>query len=404
MPSLLNDDNAPSPASRYDSDTVVAGPKTNGHHQHLPQPRSPTSNDTFDDGSSRSSHSTPTSLLSASTAQLTAGISDATTMSANVPNGAPADGTASPTKAAIARKPLPNGGSAAATTADLPVPPQPALANGTKTAEPAATASPKEAQPRTSLASTRASSLQTSPVEMYIRQVNKGDVVTVESGASAPSRMSSTGLAPGSASTASPTLPATTASTPDPSARTANAPHRFSSPPQYQPTSAAGSASGGLQPPPPAGLKHRHTLEVPRLAPARASRDGVDAALTNGRFSPTTAATPGGIRRASLSLVRRNTRSLHSELPRDEVVPDEDALRWAEAYRQKRASKRKRMELEDDDHVLVGTKVDENHANWVTAYNMLTGIRVSVSRTNAKLDRPLTDADFLAKQKSTFDM
>ncbi|KAJ3553332.1 hypothetical protein NPX13_g10909 [Xylaria arbuscula] len=35
---------------------------------------------------------------------------------------------------------------------------------------------------------------------------------------------------------------------------------------------------------------------------------------------------------------------------------------------------------------------------------MLTGIRVSVSRTNAKLDRPLTDEDFEAKQKSTFDI
>jgi 1-phosphatidylinositol-4-phosphate 5-kinase len=62
------------------------------------------------------------------------------------------------------------------------------------------------------------------------------------------------------------------------------------------------------------------------------------------------------------------------------------------------------VEREDDDRVLVGTKVDEHHANWVTAYNMLTGIRVSVSRTNAKLDRKLTDADFEAKQKSTFDM
>jgi 1-phosphatidylinositol-4-phosphate 5-kinase len=69
----------------------------------------------------------------------------------------------------------------------------------------------------------------------------------------------------------------------------------------------------------------------------------------------------------------------------------------------KRANKKKREE-EDEDRVLVGTKVDEKHANWTTAYNMLTGIRVSVSRTNAKLDRPLTDDDFQAKQKSTFDM
>lgn len=95
---------------------------------------------------------------------------------------------------------------------------------------------------------------------------------------------------------------------------------------------------------------------------------------------------------------------MQSDAPRDEILPDEDAIRWAEAYRQKRASKRKRKEEEDDDRVLVGTKVDESHANWVTAYNMLTGIRVSVSRTNAKLDRELTDADFEAKQKSTFDM
>lgn len=92
------------------------------------------------------------------------------------------------------------------------------------------------------------------------------------------------------------------------------------------------------------------------------------------------------------------------DLPRDEVARDEDATRWADAIRQKRASKRRRKEEEDDDRVLVGTKVDESHANWVTAYNMLTGIRVSVSRTNAKLDRELSDVDFEAKQKSTFDM
>lgn len=53
---------------------------------------------------------------------------------------------------------------------------------------------------------------------------------------------------------------------------------------------------------------------------------------------------------------------------------------------------------------MVGTKVDQNHVNWVTAYNMLTGIRFTVSRTNAKLDRELTDADFEAKHKFSFDI
>jgi 1-phosphatidylinositol-4-phosphate 5-kinase len=155
-----------------------------------------------------------------------------------------------------------------------------------------------------------------------------------------------------------------------------------------------------LHPPAPGQLRQRHTLEVPKLPSGRASKDGADA-FASGRFSPTAGAAP---RRASLSLGRRNTRSIQSDFPRDEVFPDDDAIRWAEAVRQKRASKKRRRVEEDDDRVLVGTKVDEHHVNWVTAYNMLTGIRVSVSRTNAKLDRELTDADFEAKQKSTFDM
>ena len=177
-------------------------------------------------------------------------------------------------------------------------------------------------------------------------------------------------------------------------------PQRFSSPasfnnPMSSSTSALHTATAG-------GMKQRHTLEVPKPQTGRGSRDGNDTAYASGRFSPSPAGPSP--RRGSLSLGRRNTRSLHSEAHRDEVVPDEDALRWAEAYRQKRAKKKKKEEEEDDDRVLVGTKVDENHANWTTAYNMLTGIRVSVSRTNAKLDRPLTDEDFEAKQKSTFDM
>ncbi|KAK4124454.1 SAICAR synthase-like protein [Parathielavia appendiculata] len=226
-----------------------------------------------------------------------------------------------------------------------------------------------------------------SGVEVYIHPVSKGDIRTVENGSSSPA------LAVASA----PALGAQTSS-PAPSHRTQKAPHRFSSPPVYdQPTS-----SGPLQTQPVPGIKHRHTLEVPKVTSARGSRDGNDTAYSSGRFSPTIA--PVGGRRASLNLARRNTRSLHSEGPRDEVIPDEDAMRWAEAYRQKRASKRRKREIEDDDRVLVGTKVDETHANWVTAYNMLTGIRVSVSRTNAKLDRPLTDADFDVKQKSTFDI
>ena len=92
-----------------------------------------------------------------------------------------------------------------------------------------------------------------------------------------------------------------------------------------------------------------------------------------------------------------------SHLP-DDPPPDEDALRWTEALKAKRASKRKQKDEEDEDRVIVGKKVDEGHVNWITAYNMLTGIRFTVSRTNAKIDRELTDADFTARHKFSFDI
>jgi 1-phosphatidylinositol-4-phosphate 5-kinase len=103
-------------------------------------------------------------------------------------------------------------------------------------------------------------------------------------------------------------------------------------------------------------------------------------------------------------LVRRATKTNHSDSIPDEANPGEDAARWAEAIKQRRASRRKRRDDDDDDRVIVGTKVDQNHVNWVTAYNMLTGIRFTVSRINAKMDRELTPADFEAKHKFSFDM
>ena len=105
-----------------------------------------------------------------------------------------------------------------------------------------------------------------------------------------------------------------------------------------------------------------------------------------------------------MSLARRPTRSITSENHVDEIPPDEDAAKWAEAIKAKRASKRKKEEEVEDDKVVVGTKVDHTHVNWITAYNMLTGIRFVVSRINAKMDRPLTDVDFDAKHKFSFDI
>ncbi|KAI2786672.1 Phosphatidylinositol 4-phosphate 5-kinase its3 [Penicillium oxalicum] len=170
--------------------------------------------------------------------------------------------------------------------------------------------------------------------------------------------------------------------------------HRYSSPPapsspETLPVSESQQSS----------MRQRNSLQVPRgNSVRRNSRDqSEDAAYASGRLSPTTA----GPRRTSFSLIRRATRT-QSE-PLDETVPDEDAARWAEAIKQKRASRRRR-EDDDDERVIVGTKVDQNHVNYVTAYNMLTGIRFTVSRINAKMDRELTPADFEAKHKFSFDI
>ena len=153
-------------------------------------------------------------------------------------------------------------------------------------------------------------------------------------------------------------------------------------------------------------LTNRHTLDtskIPGIGIMKSSTSPShleDTGSLAGRFSTSTFGRP----RASMVLTRKFTRSINSDAHLDDVAHDEDAPAWADHKRQKRASRRKRKEEEDDDRVVVGTKVDQNHVNWVTAYNMLTGIRFTVSRTNAKLDRDLTDADFAEKTKFSFDM
>ncbi|KAK3941287.1 SAICAR synthase-like protein [Diplogelasinospora grovesii] len=414
MPSFLaTDENSPIHSQRSESEILHLDPaaeyglshqKVNGHISPQPQQFHKPSNESFDENSSQSTHTSEAS--SADTRPPADGdISRASSMNtmSNRVSGGGVDRAVSQKRESVSRKPFPNGNSIK--LVDRTVRPPSASTNGLQDGD-FSVPSPKDAPPRSSFGSVAAASIQQSPVEMYLQPVNKGDIRTVENGGpTLPPIPSLSGMS-GFPSASSPAL-ARPPGTPGAaeSGRQQQSPHRFSSPPLYNSPATSPSSSGALPPPPPgAGLKHRHTLEVPKLTPGRGSRDGVDnnTGYSSGRFSPT--AGMGGGRRASLSLARRNTQSIHSNLPRDEIVPDEDALRWAEAYRQKRASKRRKKEFEDDDRVLVGTKVDEKHANWVTAYNMLTGIRVAVSRTNAKLDRPLTDADFVAKQKSTFDI
>ncbi|KAI7830345.1 hypothetical protein BC939DRAFT_392810 [Gamsiella multidivaricata] len=64
----------------------------------------------------------------------------------------------------------------------------------------------------------------------------------------------------------------------------------------------------------------------------------------------------------------------------------------------------KRRKDDDTDRVLIGTRIGEGHVNYVLMYNMLTGIRVSVSRCQAKPQRPLVDEDFTSAHKLAFDI
>ena len=57
-----------------------------------------------------------------------------------------------------------------------------------------------------------------------------------------------------------------------------------------------------------------------------------------------------------------------------------------------------------DDKPVVGNLIGEGHVNYVLMFNMLTGIRVAVSRCQAKIRRPLTDEDYSAAHKYSFDL
>jgi 1-phosphatidylinositol-4-phosphate 5-kinase len=57
-----------------------------------------------------------------------------------------------------------------------------------------------------------------------------------------------------------------------------------------------------------------------------------------------------------------------------------------------------------DGEVLVGTPIKEGHRNYMLMYDMLTGIRISVSRCNTKPDRDFEPSDYNSAHKLAFDV
>ena len=95
-------------------------------------------------------------------------------------------------------------------------------------------------------------------------------------------------------------------------------------------------------------------------------------------------------------LVPRETGGSSSELTFDEEMAENaDALRRSWRVKEHRS----KMPL-----ALKGHLIGEDHVNYVLMYHMLTGIRIAVSRNEARPRTQLTPADFTAKYKFTFDI
>ncbi|KAL1920437.1 uncharacterized protein VTP21DRAFT_814 [Calcarisporiella thermophila] len=142
----------------------------------------------------------------------------------------------------------------------------------------------------------------------------------------------------------------------------------------------------------------------PLKAPAGVSRSATYVAPSS-RISRSN--TSAGEAAAPRHLHRRNTYNPDDDLHR-KVNPDWDDLRQLqeELARRKarRLSKLLQRKQQAEDEVLVGTRIGEDHVNYVLMYNMLTGIRISVSRCTAKPMRVLNNEDFSAAHKMTFDI
>ncbi|KAG9309979.1 hypothetical protein JVU11DRAFT_10013 [Chiua virens] len=95
---------------------------------------------------------------------------------------------------------------------------------------------------------------------------------------------------------------------------------------------------------------------------------------------------------------------LHAEQIRRERKRAKAQKDAEEALTRSASRRRGSIGKEDENKVLVGNLIGEDHVNYVLMYNMLTGIRIAVSRCQAKIKRPLTDDDFAARHKYSFDI
>lgn len=171
-------------------------------------------------------------------------------------------------------------------------------------------------------------------------------------------------------------------------------------------TPSSSSPNGYLQPPSPAK----------RAVPPGSMRRS----LTSGASpSPSTSRSPnrGRVVQRTMSqgpLAISPVEATSDELAVSPVSDDSEAAfrdslaRQADEIRRERAERRKQVAEPQrapstSRIVAKGNPISDGHQSWLLMYNMLTGIRVAVSRCEAKAKRPLTKADYRATTKFSFD-
>ncbi|CAK7916141.1 phosphatidylinositol 4-phosphate 5-kinase Mss4p [[Candida] anglica] len=150
----------------------------------------------------------------------------------------------------------------------------------------------------------------------------------------------------------------------------------------------------------------RHTTPSQAFETSTSNEPSISAAQQGARYSldhtsrPTTKNTFTSTGQQFVLRSRART-SIDNYSRQDSTNSELNRMRNSIALR--RNMKRKRKEFLEDEKVLVGNKISEGHENFVMAYNMLTGIRVAVSRCSGIMKK-LNDDDFTTSKKLSFNM
>lgn len=149
----------------------------------------------------------------------------------------------------------------------------------------------------------------------------------------------------------------------------------------------------------------RHTSPPSRLKPSTLPRDPL-----LGPFEGDSAS-----RNQNQNLSDRSTRSLYKRANSTADIPklrsdstkdtfNDEISRMRNSIIVKRnIKKQQRMDVHEIEDVFVGNRISEGHENFVMAYNMLTGLRVAVSRCSGVMKK-INNEDFRSTKKLTFNM